>query len=322
MGNLLTRKTITRIVAVCVLLAFLLCGGTGIFVYQSTIHAVNQERRSLDTKKAVLANHGFDVEAFESDYHVKEVWIDSTFGEHKIPANYLTIDGDTNRDTIIMAHGLNGNRLTGYPVAAILMKRGYNVLTYDQRDSGENQAKYMTCGYWESRDFKDCVEYVRKQTGEKKQIGAWGSSIGGATVGFYLGTKHANQYLDFAILDCPVSDMKRITEGFLIRDKIPFLPMKFKLAMGDLATRLKLGFSYEDADVRKYVKNTRVPVLVFNSKIDRVTPYYMGRDLYNAMDKNKNEILTVDDSRHTDLYWDDPKLYEKTIVEFIKGTVL
>lgn len=313
-------KVIILIVLCVALLSGAVCGATGIYVYQVSIHAVNQERRPLSCKKQSLEKHGFDVDAFEAKYHVDTIEIPSTFDEHMIPANYLSIDGDRKRKTVVMAHGLNGNRLTGYPVAAILMRHGYNILTYDQRDSGENQAKYMTCGFWESRDFKDCVEYVRRCTGPEQLVGGWGSSIGGATVGFYLGTKEAQENLDFAILDCPVSNMRKIIGAFLAREP-KWLPEDFKLDMGSLATKLRLGFSYKEGNVCDYVRGTTVPVLIFNTTKDKVTPYYMGVELYDAMENNKKELVTVNDSGHTDIYLDHPLMYENKILEFIKENV-
>lgn len=308
---------ITIIIAICIIfLAVSACALTGLYVFNASVHAVNQERRSLECKKEMLEKRGFDVDEFEKTYHAENVEIPSAFGDHKIPANYLSIDGSRARDTVVMTHGLNGNRLTAYPVAEMLLRHGYNVLTYDQRDSGENRAPYMTCGYWESRDFRDCVNYVREHVNADCRVGGWGSSIGGATVGFYLGTKEAQEDLDFAVLDCPVSDMGEIIE-FLVR-KTTWLPMDFKLEMGSLMTKIRLGYGYEEGNVCDYVKNTTVPVLIFNSKADQVTPYHMGTDLFQAMDKNEKEILSVEDSPHTDLYWDYPQLYENTLIQFIE----
>lgn len=315
------KKRKIKIVIIAVLCAAVLagaaCTAAGIYVYDASVHAVNQERRSLECKKESLARLGFDVDAFESRYQVWQVEIPSSFDAHMIPANYLTQDGDTHRKTVVMAHGLNGNRLTGYPVAEMLMRHGYNVFTYDQRDSGESEAPYMTCGYWESRDFADCVDYVRQQAGEGQQVGGWGSSIGGATVGFYLGSEDADQKLDFAILDCPVSDMREIIDVFLTR-KQAWIPSGFKMTMGDLATRLRLGYGYKGGNVCDYVADTEVPVLIFNTTQDKVTPYHMGVDLYQAMKGNKKKLVTVEDSGHTDIYQDHPKMYEKTMLQFIK----
>ncbi len=319
--NMKKKKTvkITAIVIIALLvLSGAACAATGLYVYDASIHAVNQERRPLSCKKETLAKHGFDVDAFESQYHVDEIEIPSTFDKHMIPANYLSIDGDLQRKTVILAHGLNGNRLTGYPVAKMLLSHGYNILTYDQRDSGENQAEYMTCGFWESEDFKDCVDYVRARVGDSQVVGGWGSSIGGATIGYYLGTEDAEKNLDFAIFDCPVSDMATIIDVYLTR-KEPWIPRGFKLKMGSLATQLRLGYSYKEANVCDYVRETTVPALIFNTKRDKITPYHMGLDLYKAMENNQKEIVTVEDSGHTDIYWDHPLMYERKMVQFIEN---
>ena len=286
-------------------------------MYNASVHSVNQERRALSCKAESLEKLGFDVGAFEKQYNLQEIEIESTFDGHTIPAYYFTPDGKYDRDTVVLAHGLNGNRLTGYPVAEMFLRNGYNVLTYDQRASGECDAEYMTCGYWESFDFGDCVNYIRSTAGDDVRIGGWGSSIGGATVGFYLGSAEADNELAFAVLDCPVSDMKEIIECFLTR-KASWIPAGLRTCSGSAVNRIMLGFGYENGNVCDYVKSTTVPVLIFHTKNDSVTPFHMGSDIYNTMKNNRKKIVSVDDSRHTDIYLDHPEFYEKTMIEFIE----
>lgn len=50
--------------------------------------------------------------------------------------------------TVILVHGLGGNRYTNYPLTQMFLQKGYNVLTYNQRSSNENTAQYTTFGYW------------------------------------------------------------------------------------------------------------------------------------------------------------------------------
>lgn len=304
-------RKILQIVSVILVATIIIESAVGIYVYNATVHAVKEDRRPLDIKVGMLEKKGFDVEAFEEKYNVREVLIKSSFGDHVIPANYLTVKDSCG--AVVMAHGLNGNRITAYPVARMFLENGYNVLTYDQRNSGENEAVYMTCGLWESNDFRDCVEYI---CGLENQgaVGAWGSSIGGATVGFYLGSEHASANLDFAIMDCPVSNMEQIVEHFLTR-KHNWIPGGLRTELGSLVTELCLGYNYGDGDVCQYVSATTVPLLIFNTKKDGVTPYNMGADLAKAAGA---QLVTVKDSGHTDIYWDHPKMYEETMMEFIE----
>lgn len=308
-------RKVLKIVSVILALVIVCEAAVGIYVYQATVHAVNEERRSLACKERMLERRGFDVDRFQKQYGLEEITLTSTFDGHRIPVHYLKAKGA--KGTVVMAHGLNGNRMTAYPVGKMFLEHGYNVITYDQRASGENTAEYMTCGLWESYDFRDCVDYVRQRSGEDETIGAWGSSIGGATVGFYLGTAHAQRNLSFAVLDCPVSDMTQIVAGFLTR-KQDWIPEALRIEMGSLVTELCLGYTYKEGDVCQAIAETQVPVLIFNTKKDRVTPYHMGVDLYKAISTSHKKLVTVGDSGHTDIYWDHPKMYENTMMEFVK----
>lgn len=307
-------RRLLKITSVILVVIMAVEAAVGIYVYNATVHAVNEERRPLAVKAAMLEKKGFDVEAFEEKYNAEEVMIKSSFGDHEIPANYLTCEDP--KGSVVLAHGLNGNRITGYPVARMFLDNGYNVLTYDQRNSGESEAEYMTIGLWESKDLKDCVQYLRDMD-EDQIIGAWGASIGGATVGFYMGTEHADKNLSFAIMDCPVSDMEQIVECFLTR-KQDWIPAGLRTEMGSLVTELCLGYSYDDGNVCEYVKGSDVPLLIFNAGRDTVTPLNMGADLAAAADA---QLVTVKDSGHTDIYWDRPEMYEKTMMDFIKANI-
>lgn len=68
----------------------------------------------------------------------------------------------------------------------MFLENGYNVVSYDQRSSGENRAQYTTFGYLESDDLADCVEYLKDNINDNNKIGIWGTSYGGATVGIYF----------------------------------------------------------------------------------------------------------------------------------------
>ena len=74
---------------------------------------------------------------------------------------------------------------------------------------------------------------------------------------------------------------------------------------------------YKRQDVPSAVADTDVPVLVINSKADQLTPYYMGRDIYKAIDSKDKKILSVKDSDHAQVWLNHRELYRKTMDEFI-----
>lgn len=290
---------------------------TGISVFNGSMQMMDNEGTSFENAKAYFKKINFNLDEFKSKYTIETIKIKSTFGEHLIPADYITIDGDKNADTIILVHGLGGNRWTNYPIATMFLENGYNVISYDQRSSGENTAKYTTYGYLESHDLKDCVSYLKDNINDNK-IGVWGTSFGGATAGIYLGSDHANKNVDFAILDCPISNMSYMLSTEMEKMEIG-IPVDFMMFMGNLITKAKLGFSYDDTNVCNYIDKTKVPLLIISSRADKVTPYFMSEDIYNSVKHNHKKIFTVEDSAHAEIFFDYPTEYEANILEFIEG---
>ncbi|MFW6015757.1 MAG: alpha/beta hydrolase, partial [bacterium] len=200
--------------------------------------------------------------------------------------------------------------------AEVFLENGYNVIAYDQRSSGENEALYNTFGYLESNDLRDYVSYLRDIVSDDKKIGVWGQSFGGATVGIYCGSDHANQNIDFAILNSSISNM-----SYMISRKLEEMdmgiPVNYMMFLGDVFTKINLGFSYEDANVCNHIENTSVPVLVIHSKADEVTPYFMGENIYNSVKHDNKGMFSVEDSEHVKISIDHPEEYERNIIKFI-----
>ena len=292
------------------------CYFTGISVFNSSMQLVTNEDTSSDYSD-YLEENGIDLEEFNEMYNVEKIEIQSTLDNHKIPADYMLANNEKNNDTVVLVHGLGGNRLSVYPVAKLFLENGYNVIAYDQRSSGENTAKYTTCGYLESKDLLDYVSYINNIIDKDKNIIVWGTSFGGATVGTALGDSKADEYIDYAILDCPVSNFEYMIKEEMKEMNIG-IPISFMLCMGNITTKLKLGFSYDDMNVCNYIKDTKVPVLIINSKADEVTPYFMGEDLYNAINSENKKLFTVEDSEHANIFFDYYDKYKEEVLEFIK----
>ncbi len=291
---------------------------SGLAVFDGSTQMTNPEGTSLASIESWLeANWDFDVNEFRSSYTIENVKIKSTSGDHEIPADYIIADGDKNNDTVILVHGLGGNRIAVYPQARMFLENGYNVLAYDQRSSGENLAEYNTFGYLESNDLEDYVNYIKDIIDKDFSLGVWGNSFGGATAGIYSGSDHANQNLDFVILDSAISSKRdMISQQLEQQFGVPAI-RDYMLFVGNLFTRFRLGYSYEDADVTNHIKNTALPVLLIHSRADQLTPYYMAEDIYNSIQHDNKETFSVEDSRHEGVYWDNLIEYETRVINFI-----
>lgn len=289
--------------------------GTQVFA-GSTQLVTNHETKGVSDSFWEI--YGMDYESFCNTYRVEELEIPSSFGDHNIPGDYIyKKESQNNKDnqTVILVHGLGGNRYSNYPLAKFFLENGYNVITYDQRSSNENTAEYTTFGYWEKYDLIDWIHYVEKQAPEQS-IGVWGASFGGATAGLALGYEDIDEKIDFLILECPVSSMKWMVEQEMSNMEIG-IPVSYMTWCGNTINKLKLGFTYEDADVANAMKDVSTPVLIINSKLDSLTPYFMGKDIFDAIIGDNKEIWTLEDSEHCEMWLDHNKEYCNRLEDFL-----
>ena len=96
----------------------------------------------------------------------------------RLAAWYLPASG---RATLILVHGLGGNRGGLLPLAQDFAGRGYGLLLLDLRAHGESEGRTSTLGLHEVRDVAAAVRYLQQRPEvDGGSIGIYGSSLGAA----------------------------------------------------------------------------------------------------------------------------------------------
>lgn len=290
----------------------------GIQVFNGSTQLVTNES-TVDVPENFWDEHHMDYNEFCNNYEIERIEITSSLDEHIIPADYIyapLAKASKNNKTVILVHGLGGNRYTTYPYAQMFLDLGFNVIAYDQRSTNENTARFTTFGYLEKYDLIDCIDYVIDNA-PGQTIGVWGISFGGATAGLAMGHEDTDEKVDFVILDCPVSSME-----WFIKDELENMnmgiPTSYLVWSGNLINKMRLGFSYKDVEVSKAMKDVTTPVLIINSKADTLTPYFMGKDIFDGIRGNNKQIWTVEDSEHAYIWADYTEEYIKKVADFIE----
>lgn len=315
--NAKRRGLLIAAIAVPLVLALLFAGvsyflGTQI-VAGSTQLVTNASTK--DVPEGFWEQYGVDYDAFCSTYQIEHTELVSTFDGHAIPVDYIH-SGDRSRDVVVMVHGLGGNRLTNYPIAEFFLENGYNVISYDQRSSGENTADKTTFGYWEKYDLIDCITYAEGFVSDGT-IGVWGESFGGATAVQAMAYGNVQDSVAFLVLDCPVSSMAWMVEQEMAQMELG-IPLGYMMWCGSLVNQMELGFSYQDADSALIAEKIHIPTLVINSQADETTPYFMGMDIYDNLASAEKELWTVPDSAHVGMWLDYPETYREKLLALMQ----
>lgn len=286
--------------------------------YQGISQISSHEGTRIETQNAYLREIGFDQDAFLVRYPHETIILEVTDPQpHSVSADYFLADGERNQDTVVMAHGMGGNRQTVYPTAEMFLKMGFNVLAYDQRNSGENTGDSNTFGVFESMDTAAFVRYAEEQVDSSKIIGVWGVSYGATTVGNYIGTDGANQMVDFAILESPFSDARAMTHLAMSEMDLGGLPVDLLVSLGNLVMKLRTGISLDDAFVPESAARASMPVLVIYSNDDTVITPEMTKPVIDALPVENRFQLEVDGSEHTEILAEHRDAYEKAVADLV-----
>lgn len=249
-------------------------------------------------------------------YTMEDVVLTSELDGHHITADYILQSGSKDNDTVIMVHGISGTRRSMKTDILFYLSLGYNVLTYDQRSSGENDGFFYTLGVWEQYDLMDCVNYVDEQISADKKIVVLGQSSGGTSAGLILGNKEAQEKVDYVIFDSPVMSMYDILKSNLYRyvkkDQVDYVMQSCEDFMNFM-----YGFGFEDGEVANFVADTTIPVLILTSEVDDIVPMEQSQRIYDTIKSNNKKIVISEISGHCAMKDTEHELYEKEVRDFL-----
>lgn len=317
------RKRIYIILIIFLALILVALGGWQLFrqsVGENSAKGMVYDNASHDTVTESIEGMkelGIDVIQYEKDYHAERLFIEGEDG-YQIPVSLFALNGNKNQDTVILLHGETGDRTTTYEAAEVFLKNGWNVLAVDQRNSGLSEFPYITFGYLESRDLQSCVDYLEDVAPEKR-IGAHGQSMGAATIGMYVGTEHAREHLDFAIMDSSYDNMTSMLKWGLEERGID-APLPFVADCCSKYMKKHYGFTLEDVDIVKSMETNYVPTLVIQGTQDWLVLPYMGPEIYHAIPReNTKSMLWEIDCSHVEGVHVMPEEYEEKVLEFMNA---
>ena len=210
---------------------------------------------------------------------------------------------------ILLAHGYGDNR-PEWVVHALLAKKGYGVLSWDARAHGESGGDISTIGYLEVLDVKAALDYVLAQP-DVEHIGAWGGSMGGATLIRAAADFHEIEALfidsSFASLD----------------DEFNFLvPYPLINPLAKFLAQTQTGINLNEINpMMDIARISPRPVYIVHGSSDTVAPPDAGEKLFNAA--NEPRFLWVEENAaHLSIHLVNQRRYQRRLVGFFDEWLL
>ncbi len=243
-----------------------------------------------------------------------------TLRKYKIayyPVDLVTRDGirlaawytpPQNGVVILLAHGY-GNKRPEW-VYALLARKKYGVLAWDARAHGASAGDISTIGYLEVLDVKAALDYALAQPGVD-HVGAWGGSMGAATL---IRAAARFPQIEALFLDSSFTSLEAELD-YLV--PYPVINPLAKFVAG-ARTGLRLENVSPLNDISKISPR---PVYIVQGLQDTVAPPDSGEKLFNAAGEPRY-LWEQADVPHLSMYLDNPRRYQKRLLDFFDQWLL
>lgn len=276
-------------------------------------------------KDFLQGNEDLEVSAEAMDEFLDGDWIEWTndqpfetlhmtsFDDLDLQGSYLPAEQETNK-TVVFAHGYLGH---GFDMGLFgefyYEDLGFNLFSPDLRGHGKSGGDYYGFGWHDRLDLIDWID-VLIEDNPNVDIVLHGLSMGAATVLMASGEQLPDN-VTAIVADSPYTS---VYDLFAYQMKRMYhLPDKPVLPSTSLVTKMRAGYSLQEASALEQVKNATVPILYIHGEGDTFVPTDMTYELADVTN-TPHEVITFPEANHGEaivLHRDD---YIKEITRFIE----
>ncbi|MBC7949918.1 MAG: alpha/beta hydrolase [Chitinophagaceae bacterium] len=228
-----------------------------------------------------------------------------------LEAWHAKTDSVTPKGTVILFHGLMGNKGQLLHEAEAFRNFGFNVMLLDVRGHGNSGGNVITIGYREAEEVKLAYDYV-KSTGEQS-IFIWGSSMGAVEV-----VKAVAEYPlqpSGIIIEMPFLSLQSHLKGRARILGFPEQPFGF---LTSFWIGVERGFNGNLFNTARYAKKLTCPVLMQYGRKDELVLQYETDAIYSAIGSTNKKLVIYENAPHSLFLKEDPELWKSEVGDFLE----
>lgn len=231
-------------------------------------------------------------------------------GKHrKLCARYYFNSNDA--PTAILVHGYKGNGIRDFSGGVQeVIKRGNNVLVIDHYGHNLSSGRTITFGVKEKYDVMRWIDYINKRN-NNPDIYLYGISMGAATVLMCSGLNLPTN-VKAIIADCPYRSAKEEIKFTMNKMGFKYAPLA---PFVHLSAFLFARFNLNKGEVRDYLKNNKLPILLIHGNSDDIVPVTNSRKLKEEFPYIK--YFEFEGAPHGLSYFVDYEKYAKELDNFL-----
>ncbi len=249
------------------------------------------------------------------EYKHTNIMIESPENGYDVQAKFIECPTKS-KDTVILVHGIGSNYNEYIFYADEYLKKGYNVMLYNQRNTSQTGGDNYTFGLYERFDLDSVVNHVNLQMPDGKII-VQGFSMGAATTAMHSELNEKNKLVDLYIIEGPYSNMDDAIELGIIAENIPVIPTSYIKHWGNIYTKMNDGFGYDEVKPYEAVQEITTPMMIIHGLLDDVCAPENSQEIFDNIPHDKKELWFIEDSAHIKAWDDTGDEYFKRIFKFI-----
>ncbi len=219
--------------------------------------------------------------------------------------------GDSlDKGTIIMFHGLMGNKGLVLAEASEFLALGFGVYLVDVRNHGNSGGKRTTLGFDESEEVKLAFEHISSR-GEQR-IFLWGVSMGAVQI--LRAVAQHDLHPAGIMLEMPFLSLQSHLKGRARALGFPEQPFGF---LTSFWIGVETGFNGLRFKADTYASKINCPVLMHYGMRDELVLMKETKEIYEAIPTSEKRLVLYDDVGHDSFLKEDPATWRREVVGFL-----
>lgn len=252
-------------------------------------------------------------------YNSEKIFIKSEKNGYDIEVMNIKANTET-KDVMVLVHGIESNYHEVLNSAFNYLENGYNVVVYNQRNTGLTGGTDYTFGLHERYDLDEVVNYTTSKYSDGL-LGVHGFSMGAGTSAMHTELNEEKKNVDFYILDAPYHTMESAINLGIVGEDVPLIPVKYAEWAANLVIKSKAGFAFDEVEPYKAVENITVPVMLIHGTDDKTTAPESSKIIYDTIPHENKELWMVEGLAHCVADNEIPDEYFSRIYGFIDSVV-